>query len=259
MRAKPRRIIKMFGDEMADKKIQRGKTLGELAYEALYQYVRDMNTDDNRLPSEEELSREFGVSRAIIREACNRLVAEGYISKSSRCMLGHPSAFKLKNRIDLISDFKVLLSNNHKNVGLTIQNVHMLEPPITGSVHQWQESDGEVFSMTWVYTTDEKPVIYGIFELPVSALSRVPEKDFLVEDLPEFSRLYFKTQLDFCAMNIGCDLDPEIARLFGVCGTRPLQRWNETLISTEDKPLGYSAFYLHPDDVVMSVLTKFKP
>ena len=93
---------------MSGHKIERGKTLAEQAYEALCEQIKTIQPGNNRLPSEEELAREYGVSRAIIREACNKLIAEGYVSKApGKGMLAHPSAFAMQNRIDKISDLEI--------------------------------------------------------------------------------------------------------------------------------------------------------
>jgi len=58
-------------------------------------------------------------------------------------------------------------------------------------------------------------------------------------------------------MYVKCGINPTVARLFGVDEDRPLQCWEETLFDIEDRPVGYSTFFLHPDEVIMSVLTKF--
>lgn len=243
---------------MASHKIKRGKTLSEQAYKLLCQRIRTMQPGDNRLPSEEELSREYGVSRAIIREACNQLTAEGYVSKTpGRGMLAHPSAFAMKNRIDRISDFRRLLTQNFEHVTLEISRVGILQTPRMVGAHPWKYEDGEIFGMDWTYLANGKRVIHGSFELPVSVFSALPPADFHVRDLPEFSRRYLKAPISYCAMYIKCGFSPETAQMFGVEETRPLQCWDETLFDVEDHPIGYSTFYLHPDEVVMSVLTKF--
>lgn len=243
---------------MSMNKIERGKTLSQQAYEVLCQRIRSMSPGDNRLPSEELLSKEYGVSRATIREACKQLTAEGYIFKApGRGMLAHPSAFAMKNRIDLISDFRRLLAQNYADVGLEISGVGILDAPHMTGAHPWKYEDGEIFGMAWTYLGDGAPLIHGLFELPVSVFSVVPASDFYVRDLPEFSRVYLKTPISYCAMTAKCGFHAEAARLFGVEETRPLQCWDETLFDIEDRPVGYSTFYLHPDEVMMSVLTKF--
>ena len=96
-----------------DDVIKRGKTLSEQVYDALYSYVSQLPENSTRLPSEDDLAKKYGVSRAIIREACNQLRMEGCISKrNGRGMSGHPSACRLKNRIDLVSDFRKLIAQS---------------------------------------------------------------------------------------------------------------------------------------------------
>lgn len=163
----------------------------------------------------------------------------------------------MKNRIDLISDLKKLLLQNYDDVGLSIQDVYVIKEPLEGMLHPWGPEDGDIFYMTGVYYGGGKPVIYGPFEIPVSEFRELLPPDFSVQDLPEFCRLYLKRSLAFCAMFINYGLDPAIAQIFGVEEARPIQRWHETLVGTDDCPIGYSTFYLHPDEVVMPVLTKF--
>lgn len=238
-------------------KIQRGKTLSEQAYEVLCQRIQTMLPGENRLPSEEELSKEYGVSRATIREACNQLITEGYLTKSSgRGMFGHPSAFAMKNRIDKISDFRLLLMQTFEKVELEISNVGILQQPHMVGAHPWKYEDGEVFGMDWTYLGNGKRVIYGTFELPVSIFSKLPPRNFYTKDLLEFGQRYLKVPISYCAMYVKCGFNAEAARLFDVDPARPLQCWEETLFNIEDQPIGYSTFFLHPDEVIMSVLTK---
>lgn len=239
-------------------KLQRGKTLAEQAYEALCKRIQTMSVGENRLPSEEELAKEYGVSRAIIREACNQLTAEGYINKApGRGMLAHPSAFAMKNRIDQISDFRLLLAQTFGHVDLEISNVGILKEPHMVGAHPWKYEDGQVFGMDWTYLGNGKRVIHGMFELPLSVFETLPPKDFWVQDLPEFSQKYMKKPISYCAMYVKCGFNAEAARLFEVDKDRPIQCWDETLFDIEDQPVGYSTFFLHPDEVVMSLLTKF--
>ena len=240
------------------KKIVRGKTLAEQAYEVLCDRIRNMPAGDNRMPSEEELSSEYGVSRAIIREACNKLISEGYVSKEpGKGMLAHSSAFAMKNRIDQISDFRRLLLQNFDQVDLKIQNFGILQEPHMSGAHPWKYEDHKVFSMSWTYLGNGKPMIHGVFEIPLSVFKELPPKNFWVQDLPEFSQQYMKRPMAYCAMYIKCGFNREAANLFGVDEKRPLQCWDETLFDIDDQPVGYSTFFLHPDEVIMSLLTKF--
>lgn len=59
---------------------------------------------ENNIPSEEELSKQIGVSTGTIREALRILETEGIITKKHGSgNFYHSSALNLKMRIDLIS------------------------------------------------------------------------------------------------------------------------------------------------------------
>ena len=58
-------------------KLNRGRTLSEKAYDALCNVIRKMVPGNNRLPSEDDLANNMGVSRATIREALKHLMLDG--------------------------------------------------------------------------------------------------------------------------------------------------------------------------------------
>lgn len=241
-----------------DDMIKRGKTLAEQVYDAMYNYICQLPADNTRLPSEEELAKKYGVSRAIIREACYQLRLEGYISKrGTRGMMGHPSACRLKNRIDLVSDFRKLVGQNYENVEMHVSNTAIRSVNDGPTLFPWDESCQELFCMRWTYCGDGCPVILGNFEIPLSSFRTVPRLDFTTHDLTEFSEAYLKNPIAYCAMQVHCAIDPQIAEIFGVNRSRPMQCWRETLHDLEDRAVGRSLFYLHPDKMVMSLLTKF--
>ena len=242
-----------------DDVIKRGKTLSEQVYDALYSYISQLPENGTRLPSEDDLAKKYGVSRAIIREACNQLRMEGCISKrNGRGMSGHPSACRLKNRIDLVSDFRKLIAQSCEHVDLLVSDVSIQDTRTYQSLFPTDPVCGEVFCMTWTYYGDGDPLILGKFEIPLSSFRTIPALDFSVHDLTEFSEEYLKIPIAFCAMQIHCAIDPQAAEIFSIDPNRPMQCWRETLYDLEDHSAGRSLFYLHPDKMVMSVLTKFQ-
>lgn len=239
-------------------KIERGRTLSQQTYELLCEKIKTMSARDNRMPSEDELSQEFGVSRATIRDACNQLIAEGYINKTTgRGMLAHPSAFSIKNRIDMNSDFRKLLEQDFEHVELEISGVETIHESTADRLTPSAE-EYPLFCMDWTYIADGKKVIYGKFKIPTSNFKKFPRKDFQVHDLTEFSRSYLSVPISYCAMYIKCGFDAKAAQILGIDEHQPIQCWDEVLVGVNDMPIGYSTFYLHPQEVVMSVLTKFR-
>ena len=86
-------------------KLNRGRTLSEKAYDALCNVIRKMAPGNNRLPSEDDLANNMGVSRATIREALKHLMLDGVTTTiHGKGTFAHPSVFEIENRIDLYSD-----------------------------------------------------------------------------------------------------------------------------------------------------------
>ena len=59
----------------------RAPKLWSETYRVLRQEILSMAPGANRLPSEEELARQLGVSRATVREAMQELVKQGYVTR----------------------------------------------------------------------------------------------------------------------------------------------------------------------------------
>ena len=56
------------------------KSLTQITKESILKYIRTLNLDvNNKLPSEENLSKDLGVSRITVRSALNELATEGVI------------------------------------------------------------------------------------------------------------------------------------------------------------------------------------
>ena len=94
-------------------KLNRGRTLSEKAYDALCNVIRKMAPGNNRLPSEDDLANNMGVSRATIREALKHLMLDGVTTTiHGKGTFAHPSVFEIENRIDLYSDFYMMLTEH---------------------------------------------------------------------------------------------------------------------------------------------------
>ncbi len=239
------------------KRLERGKTLSEKTHDMLLEEIRGMTTGNNKLLSEEDIASSFGISRATVREAMKFLMIEGLITKvQGKGIYAHPSMLQVENRVDLRSDFYSMLHNNYGQVSLDIQYMGCRAPSAL-CLQYMPAVQGDVFAMRWTYRANNINRIYGQFEFPVEHLSHIPKENFWVSGLPEFGRKYLYMPVAYCAMYLKCGFDKSASQVFGVAEDIPMQCWQETIVDTEDRKVGFCEFYMHPTEMTMSVVTNF--
>lgn len=240
-------------------RIVRNKPLSKKVYEALCEDIKQMVVGQNKLPSEVELAKIFGVSRATIREAMNYLTVEGAVTKiQGKGNFGHPSIFDIENRLDLYPDFLELILKKHKDVKLKINYKGISEPTENCKKYFSDKNKEKVYQMDWIYCVEEKPLILGEFEFFTSYLRKLPDKNGpKIEGLQDFSNYYLEDIIAYCVMYLMSGTNSKVSEYFKVSKDTGIQSWEEIIIDINDRKVGFCKFYLHPDEMVMSVVTRF--
>lgn len=240
-------------------KIVRSETLSDKVYDVMRQMIMDMKPGANRLPSEDELAKNLGVSRTTVRDSMNTLLLQGAITKvKGKGTFGHPEVFRAENRVDLFPDFYKLLTQQHANVEL---KTHIQGNILPGEkflrYFPNHSPRDKVFAMEWVYYADGGAKIYGRFEFPIPVFRQLPVSSDEISDLPSFGSQFLYRDIAYCIMHLKCGLNDDAAALFGIGHDVPMQCWEEVVYDVEDRAIGFCKFYLHPEDMVMSIIAKF--
>lgn len=242
-------------------KIERSETLGDKVYDVLRQQIMDMKPGANRLPSEDELAKRLGVSRTTVRDSMHALLLQGAITKvKGKGTFGHPEVFRAGNRVDLYPDFYQLLTRQHQSVELKTHIQGLIKPGVKFLRYFRGHAPGaNVFAMEWVYYGDGRAKIYGRFEFPLEVFRSLPVENDVIGDLTAFGRRYLYCDIAYCIMYLKCGVNDDAADLFGIARDVPMQCWEEVVYDMEDRAIGFCKFYMHPEDMVMSIITKFAP
>lgn len=239
-------------------KLARDKTLSEQAYYALKEMILNMEPGANRLPSEDDLARSMGVSRATIREALKRLMIDGITTTiHGKGTFAHPSAFSAKNRMDVCSDFMRMLSSQYNRV--TVESQWFGHTAPSGFYQRcFGENAREAFSTGWLYVADGKPMLYGYYEIC---------PDFLVRDvttcenmisLPQFSESFMHAPIDYCIMTARIGRDDTAQKKLKLSEEQPLLYWEEKIYDINDNLVAAGTVYIHPVNMELSVVTRFE-
>ncbi len=228
------------------------KTRADQVYDYLLKEIRQMNPGENRLPSEDDLAAQMGVSRATIREALKLLLRNGYIKTvHGKGTFGLPSVVNMKTRTNLGANFLKIIQDTFATGELYIDWQGFL-PAHGPAAHLFEQPDVTVHASHWRYYADGAPVIYGDSQVLQTAFAEEPEAEPPVCDVPHFCARYLKDPLAYIAYDVKCCTNEEIAEWFHIAPDRPFIYWEERYFDLSDQMCGAGIYYFHPDKLSLS-------
>jgi GntR family transcriptional regulator len=212
----------------------------------------------NRLPSEEELSQRFGISRPTTREALKQLEHERVI----RCVHGRGHFVEGDPRVyfDSIIHFRnVTEVAAHFGFHLSTQ-VHRVQkrPPTRQEIKDLQlMKDDLVIELERTCNAGSDPLVYVIDIFPERSVIGVPDEDAwrgsivnLMEESWGITIVHSQTTIH------AVRLASSIARRIGGPSTHPWIMLEETCFDTRHRPVLYSRTYHRGDKFSFCLLRK---
>ena len=154
--------------------------LTKLTRKKLLEYIRSIDLEkDAKLPREETLAKEMGVSRITLRSALKELAAEGIIfSKQGKGTFVNKEAIYLKTNFNPIADLREVL----KEKGFTVK-VNTVGLKIRAATPDEEEKLGikkgdKVFVLDRLFYANDAPTVYCIDRIPLELF----KKDISYED-----------------------------------------------------------------------------
>lgn len=180
------------------------KSLTQITKESILKYIRTLNLDvNNKLPSEENLSKDLGVSRITVRSALNELATEGVIfRRQGKGTYINIEAIKLNTKLNPINEFGEIIRNSgYKS---KIQNIshEFINADLSLSNILRIEEGSDVLILKKTFFADNNACVYCIDYLPLSILGY--DNDF-VSDLLKYNDSLYKFLLDKNNIKISWD------------------------------------------------------
>ena len=234
----------------------RATKLWNETYQVLRREILAMKPGSNRLPSEEELSRTLGVSRATVREAMQELVRQGYVTRRhGKGNFGHPSVAGLGQRMDLTVDFLELFRTEDQQVGaIPLESGPAQASPAMQA--RYPQPCGAVFAQTWLYLLGDKPIILCRVETPIELLPSDPPLPDRCCLTPWLARVAGR-DVAYYASHMDCRTDDSADRALGLREGTALLNRQEILYDIQDQPVSFCDVYFHPEYTDLSMALRF--
>ena len=225
--------------------------------------IQKFKAGDNKLPSEDDLAKSMGISRATVREALKKLTLEKLINTiHGRGTFAHPSVFSATNRLDINGDFQQVLSSYPETFFADAESeAFYTEPEFMGMIEPSEffrehfPDESESYAINWIYKTSEKILLYLHIELSSQYLKpRITTKGVL--SFQDFCEKNMQVPVDYCIMNTSISQDVEAAERLEIAENRPFICWKEKLFNLEDYKVGTALTYAHPDNLEFSIVTR---
>ena len=233
------------------------KTLRDKVYWELRHKIGAMHAGQNRFVPEDELARELGVSRATVRESMQRLQKEGYLtSRRGKGNFGHPSVDRLRQRLDLTSDFMKLLDDGCGAVACRCLFWGEGEPSAKMR-KRCVGGHGRVFRQHWQYTVGDAPQIFCKIETPLEVAVKPPQPPQGAFNLVAWLAEYYARDVAYFGTHFSCGTDADAVAALALAGGTYMQNWQEVVFDITDREVSFSDIYFHPENVDISMILKY--
>ncbi|GGK00402.1 putative HTH-type transcriptional regulator YmfC [Lentibacillus kapialis] len=208
-----------------------------------------------KLPSEFQLSKELGVSRATLREALRILEEENIVTRRHGVgtFVNPKSIFS--SGIEQLNSVTYMIEQSGKTAGSQFLSTEILEPSEGEQVKFEPKQISSLVKIERVRTADNDPVVFCIDKLPegLIPLNRVHKTDSLFRLMEEFSGkqiAYAVTYIEPVSYN---------ARIYEILKCDPEQSLlllKQMHYTDDDEPVLYSANFFRADVFSFHVLRK---
>lgn len=226
-------------------KLERLAPLEERIRDELLSWIKRSHfTEDQQLPSEPELARDFGVSRATIRAALSLLAKQGIVvRKHGSGTYVNRAMLKLRIEVGDSWEFQEMIRRNGYEPGIRFINSD-IGPVGDDAIALRLNPTDEVLRIRKIFTANGKPAIYSI-DLLSLALAKPPYDPEKIQG-PIFP--YLQEAYGECPAYSVTDIYPvvagkELAELLQVDAASPLLLFKDIFFNALNMPILYGHNY----------------
>lgn len=240
-----------------------GSSLTRQVLEAMVSAIRLGTFESGRLPPEDELAEQLGVSRTTVRRALQSMEQIGLIERRP----GRGTRLRIHARPDLLAlhglvPFPTLLRELGHDVVSQVSWRLLEHLPPDLAMHTGRDPGGESYELNVVLLADGDPAVRMVERFPVDVLGSSPsDQDLQAGSILFISERCFAERIDHALATIDArvaDGDPDEAG--AVLRLEPGTAYlalGEVFYSADEVPLAISEVSVNPRFITFSVFRRF--
>ncbi len=228
--------------------IDRSPSLTDRVKAHLKERIVDGDFEKGRIPSENELAGELGVSRTTIRDALSRLEQEGaiYRKQGAGTFVNEPG-LQIKSRLEEIWSYEDVLEDHGYTPSVKVLRVDRRPAAEHEAKELGIEVDGELVVVEKLFLEDKKPVILTVNRIPASLLGdegSIEGAEPLFELLEAQADRYLSY---FLSEIVPTSLTHHQAKQLGVEAGTPAVSFEETGFDQDNNPVVLTTSFFRDD------------
>jgi GntR family transcriptional regulator len=169
----------------------------------LRRQLRQEYAEGGRLPSENHMAAELGVSRGTVRQALAILQQEGFISRHQGLgTFANPKVLGITARIDFAYEFSELIREAGFEPSFRLLETKATTASAEAVRRLYLEPDAAVIQMTKLIMADGQPAIYVHEEVPVALIPTPYDPAEMERSLFYFLERHCKLELNYVLSEI---------------------------------------------------------
>lgn len=246
------------GIRMAD---IRSEDLNKITKRTIYELIQKMDLEEStKLPREEDISKQLGVSRITVRNALSQLETEGVIfRKHGKGTFVNAQAIKIKVKFSPIEDFRKVIINSGYAVDVSIERIIVRSANEKEAEKLQIKENAEIIIVEKMFFADSYPTIYCIDRIPLNMYKGQLNKASMLIPLSDFAKKSMGKKIVWDKVELlttTSEETPFLKERFNCDNTKSFLNCNVVNFDENDEPIIYSNEYIDTNFIRFNMIRK---